>query len=66
MSGVTTDPFGPSKVVLPVLKAAPNEAFDWEKEYGPLYRACPSAFWLAPGPGDRKRDVIDVSVFQFF
>lgn len=34
--------------------------FDWERDYGPLYRACPSAFWLAPEPGERKRDVIDV------
>jgi hypothetical protein len=36
------------------------EPFDWERDYGPLYRACPSAFWLAPEPGERKRDVIDV------
>ena len=34
--------------------------FDWERDYGPIWRACPSAFWLAPEPGDRKRDVIDV------
>lgn len=36
------------------------EPFDWEREYGPLFRACPSAFWLAPEPGDRRVDVIDV------
>lgn len=28
--------------------------FDWEKEYGALWRANPLAFWLAPGPGDEK------------
>ncbi|URW76808.1 hypothetical protein M9980_06335 [Sphingomonas donggukensis] len=27
-------------------------AFDWERDYGPLYRACPDAFWLAPDADD--------------
>lgn len=40
-------------------KPDPN-AFDWERDYGKLYRACPTAFWLAPEPSERKRDVIDV------
>lgn len=27
-------------------------AFDWERDYGALYRACPDAFWLAPDADD--------------
>lgn len=27
-------------------------AFVWERDYGPLYRACPDAFWLAPDADD--------------
>lgn len=59
-------PFAPPapkrEALAPVSVPAPEPImrFDWEAEYGPLFRACPSAFWLAPEPGERKRDVIDV------
>lgn len=32
-------------------------AFDWERDYGSLYRDCPSAFWLAP---DGSRQIVPV------
>lgn len=28
------------------------QTFDWDRDYGPLYRACPTAFWLAPDASD--------------
>lgn len=44
--------FNRPEIIIPTAPVWEPQPFNWLRDYGPLWLACPSAFWLAPEPKD--------------